>query len=146
MWRFLWSHYGFLTKKNQMRYMLIDYKVSNKQLAPPSLDVSSKQALIFYIFSKLKRAFKKKKAYKKAHCYFKYANNWSLCFFRWPPMVSYQPRTCQWKSSMLTMASLQTSPWSLRFWLTLTPVEDGDRFTTGWLRPPASWTEWHRCV
>lgn len=34
------------------------YEVSNKQLAPPSLDVSSKQALIIdLIFSKLMKAF-----------------------------------------------------------------------------------------
>lgn len=69
-----------------------------------------------------------------------------LWISRWPPMASFQLRTCRWRSNMSTTASLQTSLWWLRSWPTLTPAEDGDRFTTGWPRLRLYSTEWPRSV
>lgn len=69
-----------------------------------------------------------------------------LSVSRWPPTVSYQPRTCRWKSNTSMTACRRISLWWLRFWPTSTPAEDVDRFTTGRPKRPACSTEWPRSV
>lgn len=61
-------------------------------------------------------------------------------------MASSRLRTCQWKSSMLMMVCLQTSPLWLHSWPTLTQVEDEETFTTALLKHPVYLTDLLRYV